>query len=445
MHPKLAANLLYFPVTRLAGEPVRRYLREYRAHDALDGAALLAHQERALEEILRHAREGSPFYGQRLAPAAGGPPSELSALSGVPLLGKDHVRESWSEMTVPGLPGRPERKTTGGSTGHPLTVLKNRDALARERAATWRAYGWCGLEVLAPQGLLWGVPHSARRRWKARLTDLVANRLRLSMFGVTEERLETFHRRLLRFRPHFLYGYVSALSTFVRYVSEAGKGLPDSVRCIITTSELLDADTRAFLEKATGVRVFNEYGCGEVGSIAHECEEGSLHVMADNLVLECIPGSGLPQGLGELVVTDLFNKAMPLIRYRVGDLGRLSSGSCPCGRPYPVLERIVGRAYDVVYDAEGRGYHPEAILYVFEDLRRVGVVLPPLQAIQRRNGELLINFRSSGEAREELERTVKNGFRDAFGTGLEIDVGWVEDLPREASGKFRVVKRIHGD
>ena len=187
---------------------------------------------------------------------------------------------------------RCELKTTSGSTGHPVTVRKNRDALARERAADWRAYGWAGVAVAAPQALLWGRPHVTAARLRASVLDFVVNRRRLSMFGVTEQSFERYHDRMIRFRPEYVYGYVSAVVAFVRFLTATGRRLPPSVRCMITTAEILDSATRSFLADTTGLPVYNEYGCGEVGSIAHDCEHGELHVMSDNLVVECLPAEG---------------------------------------------------------------------------------------------------------------------------------------------------------
>jgi phenylacetate-CoA ligase len=444
MRASVAANLLYFPATRLAGERVRHHLEVYRAHDGLSAAELREKQEASLELIVGHARESVPHYSELVTPGSPRWSSAWEALDGLAPLEKALLREQPESFVSNRRHGGLQQKTTSGSTGHPLTVLKNRDALARERAATWRAYGWAGIPVAAPQALLWGMPHSSRGRLRARVLDVIANRKRLSMFGASEGDFAAFHRELRRFRPHYLYGYVSAISEFVRFLSDTRRALPSSVHCIVTTSELLDPATRRFLEDRTGLQVFNEYGCGEVGSIAHECEHGSLHIMSDNVVLECFPAEDLPVGLGELVVTDLHNTAMPLLRYKVGDLGRISDEPCACGRPYPVLERIVGRAYDTIIGWSGRRYHPEAILYIFEDLRKDGLQFPPFQAVQYTDGHVDVNFETDGRMSDQLEKALQRGFLKSFDGDLTLRVGSVDKLKREASGKLRVVRRAAG-
>lgn len=441
MKASLAANMLYYPVTRLAGEPIRRYLDEYRAHDTLSFKALRENQSAALRRIIQHAEQSTSHYRHSIGNRSEAFPSAFPELEGIEPVDKAVLRENPDAFVSSQAPGRHQRKTTSGSTGHPLTVLKNRDSLARERAATWRAYGWAGIPVAAPQGLLWGIPHSSSGRLRARLLDFLANRKRLSMFGVGEADLASFHGQLLRFKPHYLYGYVSALVEYMRFLQDTRRALPPSVRCMVTTSELLDDASRVLLEQSSGLKVFNEYGCGEVGSIAHECERGRLHVMSDNLVLECLPAEGLPDGLGDLVVTDLYNTAMPLIRYRLGDLGRLSDSPCSCGKPYPLLERIVGRAYDTIVGISGKKYHPESVLYVFEDLRNAGTSLPPFQAVQTRDGLLKVNFETDAHRLAKITRAVSAQITEAFHGDLETQLGRVDRLSREPSGKLRVVKR----
>lgn len=421
---------------------MRRLLRDYRSHDSWSQRQLAEYQQAQLAKIIRHAREATHYYPRIAQGMQAGPDSVHHSLAGLPVLEKETLRSAPDELRATAVRGLLEKKTTSGSTGQPVTVWKNRDAIARERAATWRAYGWAGISVAAPQGLLWGQPLTVSGRLRARSLDFLANRLRLSMFGVTESEMEEFHRKLLSFHPKYLYGYVSAISAFVRYLKSVRKNLPDSVAALVTTSELLDDATRAYLTDATGLPVFNEYGCGEVGSIAHDCEHGRLHIMSDNVVLECLPDPALPDDLGHLAVTDLFNLAMPLIRYRLGDLGLLSSEPCPCGRPYPILEKIVGRAYDLIEDADGRTYHPEAVLYAFEKLKRNGVSLPPYQAVQSDRGTLTVYVQSTQPIAPNTTQSIESEIRSAFAARMTVTVRQVPFLERESSGKLRVVKRV---
>ena len=151
----------------------------------------------------------------------------------------------------------------------------------------------------------------------------------------------------MKFRPTYLYGYASAIVDFCTFVNNRNYSLPSSIKSVITTSEVLTPSMRKLIENCTGVKVFNEYGCGEVGSIAHECEAGNLHTMDDNLIVEVDNTDGKS---GELIVTDLYNYATPLIRYRVRDYATKSNSTCSCGRQLGLLTNCLLYTSDAADD-----------------------------------------------------------------------------------------------
>jgi hypothetical protein len=128
MKASFAANLLYFPITQLAGEPIRRYLNEYREHDTVSLEALCGMQSAALRRIIQHAEQSTAHYRKSIGRRSDAFPSVFSELDGIEPVGKAILRENPRAFASSRAPGRLQRKTTSGSTGHPLTVLKNRDA-----------------------------------------------------------------------------------------------------------------------------------------------------------------------------------------------------------------------------------------------------------------------------------------------------------------------------
>lgn len=437
MNPTLSKWLFYVPVTRLRGEKVLSRLRELERTQWASEDQLQALVRKRLRTILDHARKTTAYYRDTLASCPGGALDE-STLASLPTVSKQDVVDHAADMRA-GATGPIEAKTTGGSTGRAVTIYKDREALGWERAATWRGYGWAGLPVASPQARFWGVPTSARARRLSRLTDIVANRVRFSAFGVTEAELESYYRTLLRFEPLFLYGYVSFISAFSDYMASLNYRLPGRVRAVICTSEVLSAESRAKLQGQLGVPVYNEYGCGEVGSIAHECGHRTLHINSETLHVEIdSPGDDQP---GELIVTDLFNRAMPLIRYRLGDYGVWQLEPCPCGRRLPALSRIVGRAYDMVQDAAGQWHHPEAVMYVFEDIKKRGARVDGFQVIQRQAGDFRVKLITSSEELSTVSDMISVGLKAHFGREIDVAIETVGEIPREASGKLRLIKR----
>src|SRR5262249_38267143 len=147
------------------------------------------------------------------------------------------------------------------------------------------------------------------------------NRERFSAFAFRRADLRTYFERLRINRPTWVYGYVSMLVQFAMFCVDEGLPLVElGISAVVTTSEVLTSRDRAFLSEAFGARVYNEYGCGEVGPILYECERGTLHLMAENLVAELLPSPTLDSPSAcRLILTDLHNRATPLVRYDIGD------------------------------------------------------------------------------------------------------------------------------
>jgi phenylacetate-CoA ligase len=307
----------------------------------------------------------------------------------------------------------------------------------------WLSYGWFGVEMGDRGVRLWGTPYSSKRRIVTQAADFFMNRIRFSAFEFDDQVLGRYWRELVKFSPDYVHGYVSMLEQMARFGLREGIAPADlQLKSVIATSEVLTEPQRRVIEEAFGAPVQIEYGCGEAGPIAHECPHGSLHLAAANLVVELLRPDGTPAApgeTGEIVLTDLHNKAMPLIRYRIGDFGVLGT-ECPCGRAFPVLEKVWGRAYDFIEDPAGRRYHGEFFMYVFEDLRSDGIPVGQFQVIQRdpSSVELLITAERPLDD-SACDRILSLASRRL--PGVEIELEQVEEIPREASGKMRVIKR----
>ena len=442
MNRFLSKYLFYYPVTFSRGELVFKYLMQYKRMQWRNKSDIEAYQFSNLYRLLNYAVSNSPYYTQLLSDSGIALASikSLEDLERIPATTKADIVNYYTAIRSTRKFLFSSSKTTGGSTGQAVTIEKNADALARERAATWRAYEWAGIKIGDIQGRFWGVPLSKKSQLLSRMVDFVSNRTRLSAFQINERSLEEYYKRLLKLKPAYLYGYVSMISAFASYLDKNNlDGLP-GLRSVITTSEVLDDHSRALIENVFGVRVFNEYGCGEVGSIAHECEHGNMHVMAENVFIE-IDVSNSPDGKsGEIIVTDLHNYAMPLIRYRIGDYATLSKEKCKCGRGLPVIKRVHGRAYDMVIDPDGNRLHPEVLMYIFEELKSSRAGISQFQVIQKSVDTFLINIVSDMYYRKATEEDILNRIREKIHPGLFVNFCYVDEIPREKSGKLRVIK-----
>ena len=444
----LHANIVYPGIVVARGEgALFSRLAELRAAERLPGQVLAQRQERRLAAMLNYAAEHSPYYHARWP--AGTATSARDArrrLAELPLVTKADVQEWFDQLQARPRVGRTARKTTGGSTGQPVTVLKDRRATAYERAAMWLGYGWFGNAIGDRVARFWGVPFTFRNRLQMAAGDFAMHRVRFSAFAFREADLERYWKRCAAFRPDFLHGYVSMLEAFAQFVARRGyDGCRLGLKSIVATSEVLTPPQRERIERTFGAPVQVEYGCGEVGPIAYSCERGGLHVMTEDVVVELLTpqgGAAGPGEAGEVVVTDLNNRAMPLVRYRLGDFAVAGSAlPCACGRGFPLLEKVWGRAYDFVETSGGQRYHGEFFMYLFEDLRRDGAEVQQFQVTQDGPQALDVAVVVPGRLDPALAGRIRALLAERLPEMKEVAVRQVSDIPRTDSGKMQVIRR----
>lgn len=420
-------------------------LDELQSLETLSANELRIRQNRRLHAMLEYAGQRCRRYRSLLNTSTPPAPSEAREwLTTLPLLEKQELQGDPEALrAVPPPSDRISRKTTGGSTGQPVTVTKNRSGTAWNRATFWYGVGWNGVRIGDRGARFWGSPGGlGRRRWSFWAADVAMNRLRFSAFAFDEEDLEAYWKQCLLFKPDYFYGYVSMLETFARHLEESGHdGSRLGLKSIVTTAEVLGDPHRELLEDVFGVPVQNEYGCGEVGPIAYECAHRRLHVMTENVCVELLTETGepaLPGETGEVVVTDLHNRAMPLLRYRLGDFA-VRGAECGCGRSYPVIEKVWGREYEFVVTPDGRKMHGEYFLYLFEDLRDDGIPVDQFQVTQVDQRRLDVAVVSGeGLSEGDLHR-IRRGMKFRL-EKMEVRIREVGRIDRAASGKLRVVR-----
>jgi phenylacetate-CoA ligase len=441
LNSRIFKYAVYLPVVTLRGERVFGHLKELEKSQWSAPSDIAALQRYKLDRLLRHGRATVPLYRQRFGPVVREDSSLLDAFDRLPLTSKHDLVHSNPELQSDSYRGFVTTKTTGGSTGQAVTVRKSRLATALEAAANWRGFRWVGIDIGHRQGRLWGVPASRSGRFRARAVDWAAHRWRCSAFQFSAEDMARYLRELERFRPQYLYGYASMLRSLAEYLQETNQSFPGELRAVVSTSEPLTGPDRSLFERAYSTRVFNEYGCGELGTIAHECEKGRLHLHAENLLVEILdPETGLAtDGPGEVVVTELNNLAMPLIRYRLGDFAVMSREQCPCGRQLPTLRDILGRSYDMVRNREGKRFHGEFFMYIFEDARIRGLGVDAFQVVQHDYDHVTVRIVPSKEFGNVSETFIRQRIRDGLGEFVDVAFERVAAIERERSGKMRLI------
>lgn len=431
---------VYYPVVLVRGEWIANHLEALEKTQYLPVEDIEQLQLERLNKLLKHARATVPYYVNIPTSSL----TSLERLQDIPLLEKEALRNCADQFYSSKTGILTRYKTTGGSTGAPVTLRKDSQGMAHELAATWRGYRWAGIDVGHRQARFWGVPADNKGYLRARIIDFVSHRKRLSAFSFSSSDLAMYLSELKRFKPDYFYGYVSMIRQFADYIDKEGKNGVLKPNAIITTAEALTKVDRQQIESVFECKVFNEYGCGELGTIAHECEHGKLHISAENMIVEILGDDGSPARVGEpgeIVVTDLVNYSTPLIRYRLKDYATMSNRPCPCGRQLPVVLGVHGREYDMLVNSEGKKFHGEFFLYLVEDLKKENISIDKCQFVQNKM-EINIRISYSGNLSVDyFQNYFLTKLKARFDPNVKVLVNFVSDIPRERSGKLRTVIR----
>lgn len=442
MNSSWLPRLTYGVATRVRGEPsYAPLLEDLREVERLSPDEARQRQGRRLASLLEYAQQAVPYYGEVLDISV--PISAASAhdiLAGQPILRKETLQKHSGAMRGDSRE-RVTRKSTSGSTGQPVSIIKSARAVAVERACSWLGLGWFGISVGDPAVRFWGTALTRKQRLRSRLADLAMNRIRISAFDLQDGDLARYYERILAFQAKWFYGYASLIDMFAEWIERSGRsGERLNLHAIVPTSESLSHEQRQRIERVFGALIQNEYGCSEAGPLAYECPEGKLHVMTESVVLEIVDDDGSPAKPGEtgtVLITDLHNRAMPLIRYRIGDQASVGE-PCTCGRPFPTLAGIAGRTLDVVRTPDGTRWHGDKMAYLMTSMARTTFPFRGWQVVQKEPDLLEVRLVADTPIPEAVRVTMRQYVHNRL--GMRCRVVEVQRIDREPGGKLRLVK-----
>ncbi len=428
---------LYLGLQAARGRPVRACMRQLREWEQLDRVRFGRLTAERLRLALQRAAAEVPLYGTgkwRTALAQ----RRAEDIRAWPVLERDVVRTERRDLLVRTPPQGVFYRHSSASTGAPISVAYNPKAAAWSWAGEHRAALWHGVPLGAKMLMMWGHSHT--------ILDWIKNSRVFNARELDAARLDEAARWLVNEAPDVCMGLPSAVARLARHVRahypQAGTSL---CRFAKLGGEQIYPFQREEIARYLGARVVEFYGCTEVGAIAAECPAGSRHVFSELVHVEVMRGDEvLPAGeKGDLVITSLTNRAMPLVRCRVGDRGSLSPEPCPCGLPQPVLAELEGRAADLFAAADGRLVHGSALgagLKTFLATAPAGAVGQVLfRQVDPLHWEVLVETGDGfGEA---LARQLEELVQATFGRSCAVEIHPVATVPRERSGKFRYYSR----
>jgi phenylacetate-CoA ligase len=445
----MTANLGWPSVRALGRQDLCALLDQLDASQWWSPEELRRRQFGQLTDVIRHAREQAPFYKERfetngLKDAALDEDALAEMWGRIPLLTRRDIQTAGSSLhaaLVPPSHGAVGTINTSGSTAQPVAIRKTTLESLFWSAFTIRDHLWhardfkqsmAAIRFAPPTEAL--PPDGKRARDWGRATRLFVRTgpgYLLNVRATIAEQADW----LARIRPGYILGYPSAMRALAEYLSARSYQLP-KLREIRTFGEIVESECRAACREAFGVSVCDGYSSQEVGYIALQCPRHEhYHVQSEGVFVEVLRADNQPCGIGEVgrvVVTNLHNYAMPLIRYDIGDYAEVGP-PCDCGRGLPLLTRILGRQRNILilpngqqrWPALGQGTDPQSLPPFFQ----FQVVQRTLQRIEVRV------VRPVPFTVEESTRVCKY-IQQTLGHPFEVTIEYVDSIDRSPSGKF---------
>jgi phenylacetate-CoA ligase len=407
---------------------------------------LLAHQIQALSSLLAHSHRTVAFHRRRVD-AIGielGRSVDLDGWRRLPSLTRRDIQRAGADLLSSRVPvnhGRLISTKTSGSTGTPVTVRGTILDAVVGKAFGLRHYLWHPYDFTAKlaairreKGQTYAYPRGASfARWGDTGTFPFATGP-AAVLGIGASIAEQAEW-LVRQDPDYLLTYPSNLRFLAGHCRERGIALPH-LEHVTTIGEVLTAETREECRRAWGVPVLDIYSAQEVGTIALQCPTGErYHVQSERILVEVVDERGAPCGPGQtgrVLVTPLYNYAMPLLRYELGDWAELGD-ACPCGRGLPVLSRVLGRERNGLLVAPtGARYWPAF------GSRKLTELAPIVQHqfVQKSLERIEARFVTERPLTTAEERSLRIYIQAALPHRFDVSFAYCDEIPRNASGKF---------
>jgi phenylacetate-CoA ligase len=457
LYGRLFANAL-FPAweSGLRRRPTLRRLRYLEQTQWRPLDELQAMQAGKLGRLLRHAYANVPYY-RRWFDAGGLTPADIrepADLGKLPILGRDDARSTVEERTATAGATIDVRKSTSGTMGRPLVFGYENESEYWRQAMKLRGYAWGGYRPGMRSLHYWGAGPPAPKG----STDSLAARLKKlkvqADHAIRREHYIDCGRRgavemdavvaaIRRDKPEVMLCYSQAGADLARHVNEHKLRDWDTIPVLCGAERLYPSD-RVAMEQAFGPAVFETYGCREVMLIGSECgSHDGLHVSMETLIVEVVvrepdgtARAAQPGELGEVLITDLTNLAVPFIRYSNGDLAVAGKADpCPCGRTLPRLGSVEGRVTETLVDGTGARVNGLVFNVVIAHLAHA---IRQFQVVQHKNRAVTLRVVPTETFDGKIEATLRATW-ERYLTGVPVTLELAQDIPVSASGKRQVV------
>ncbi|WP_339609689.1 phenylacetate--CoA ligase family protein, partial [uncultured Planktosalinus sp.] len=428
-------NLFDFTL-RLKGFPIREARSHLNDIQQLSDDAFLEYIEKHKQKIIQYHSQNNSFYAELTKGV-----NTENWLS-IPVLKKSDLQQP----LVKRLSNEFSKKNvyinkTSGSGGHPFIFAKDKFCHALTWAVIQNRFAWHGIDLKKSfQARFYGIPLNFVGYQKERFKDLLSNRYRFPIFDLSEEMLEQFYQKFTKMSFEYINGYTSSIVLFAKHLQHKNVILKDvcpSLKVCMVTSEMLFERDKKLLEYWLGVPIVNEYGASELDLIAYTDAQNDFVVNAETLFVEILDENNHPVALGEqgrIVITSLYNKAHPFIRYDIGDWGSFSKAGTA---RKPILKSLIGRTNDIAILPNGKKVPGLTFYYVTKKIIEEESNVTEFVVVQIKKNSFEIKYTSRIPLNDKEEKAIRKALETYIGSGLNLNIKRVEILKRNRRGKLK--------
>jgi phenylacetate-CoA ligase len=351
---------------KLKGYPLKNATIELSIIQNMGNKEFVEYIEKKKWEQFKFHLENNSFYRNFIDK------KQIQNWTDIPILSKSDIQKPIKETITNGFDlSNVFKNNTSGSSGKPFYFVKDKMTHARTWALILNRYSMHGIEYgKSLQARFYGIPITGVKYYKEKFKDYVSARVRFPVFNLSDDKLKEFTQKFKKHKFEYINGYTSSLVLYANYLINNKivlKDLCPTLKICFPTSEMCSKPDRLALEKGFGVKVANEYGCAEMDILAFEDENFDWIMSSENVYFEVVDDNGnvLPQGVeGRLIITSLSNKAMPFIRYELGDIAKIGKNK----KNTPILSALTGRTNEFAILPNGRKVPALTFYYITKTL-----------------------------------------------------------------------------
>jgi phenylacetate-CoA ligase len=401
--------------------------------------------ENKKEEIVAFHLQNNPFYRELVGS------KNYKNWNDLPVLNKQNLQKPLSERLSKGYSTKNSYvNKTSGSSGDPFIFAKDKYSHAMTWASNIYRFGWYGIDFNSSyQARFYGIPMDFIGNKKERFKDLLSNRFRFSIFDLSDDVLEGFLKHFRTKKFDYINGYTSSIVLFAKFLQKKNiilSAICPTLKACMVTSEMLFRDDKILLEKQFGIPTVNEYGASELDLIAFQSPSfgtnGEWLVNSETLFVEILDDDNqvVPNGTsGRIVITSLFNKAHPFIRYDIGDVGILDEKST---LKKPILKKLIGRTNDIAILPSGKKSPGLTFYYVTKSFIEDDGNVKEFIIKQTKIDSFEIEYVSDTELNLAQIQKIKKAIEIYLESGLNFTFTRKEVLERSNRGKLKQFKSM---